>query len=210
LATSDQSLTDRELATELRDTGIEVRSVWDLVNTDRAYRPAIPVLVSWLERMRAADVSEGKQKALYQGIVRALTVKEARAVATPLLFEEFHRIREPDTRWIIGNALDVLAGPAQTDRLLAIAREPAFGRSRQMVVSALGRVGRNRPDVLDTLVSLLTDDDLVLHAVNALARLRAAGSRPQIEPLLQHERPAVSQAARSALRKFDQQASAST
>jgi hypothetical protein len=204
VAASARPLTDRELVLELHEVGVSARSVWDLVNTDQPYGPAIPVLVSWLRSLRGVDVSQREYRGLYEGVVRALTIKEARPLAAPpLLLEDFWRIDDDSIRWTVGNALGVLADRSMVDDLLEIVRERRFGASRQMVVSALGRVGKGRPDVVDTLVDLLADDDLRLHGTAALGRLGATVARPRVEDLLHDDRAAVRKAARSALRKFD-------
>src|SRR5262252_3641971 len=54
----------------LRDVGVEVDSVWDLVNTSRPYPEAIAVLVDQVRKPYPDKVSEG--------IGRALAVPEAR------------------------------------------------------------------------------------------------------------------------------------
>jgi len=66
---------------------LNVTSVWDLVNTRAPYPEAIPVLLEWLPRVRHPRIKEG--------IVRALTVKEARGVAGKLLIDEFKRVEAP-------------------------------------------------------------------------------------------------------------------
>jgi hypothetical protein len=203
MAASARPLTDRELVLQLRAVGIPARSVWDLVNTAQSYSAALPVLVSWLERLRGVDVSQREYRALYQGVVRALTVKEARPMAVRLLLEDFRRVEDNSVRWIVGNALEVLADRSLVDKLLEIVREPRFGSSRQMVVTALGRVGKGRSDVVETLVELLADDDLKLQSSAALGRLGATGSRARLAELLDDERASVRKAAAGALRRFD-------
>jgi HEAT repeat protein len=203
VAASSRPLTERELVADLRDIGVPVRSVWDLVNTDQPYDQALPVLVSWLRRLRDVDTGQREYRAVYEGVVRALGVKKARPLAARPLVEEFWRIDDNSIRWTIGNTLDLLADQSMVDDLLNIVREPRFGASRQMVVRALGRVGKGRPEVVETLVGLLADDDLTLHATDALARLGATDARQRVQELLHDNRAAVQRAARSAIRTFD-------
>ncbi|MEO0249525.1 MAG: hypothetical protein ABIN58_08295, partial [candidate division WOR-3 bacterium] len=62
---------DQVIVCALRDeAGLEVSSVWDLVNTSEPYPEAIPVLIKLLSQIEEPHMKEG--------IVRALTVKEAR------------------------------------------------------------------------------------------------------------------------------------
>jgi len=68
-------------------THLRITSVWDLVNTSIPYPEAIPVLIEWLPQVSHPRVKEG--------IVRALTVKEARGVASKILVDEFKRLEAP-------------------------------------------------------------------------------------------------------------------
>ena len=64
---------DRKVALALQQAGVEVNSVFDLVNARRAYPQAIPSLLKCL-----AEINEPVIK---EGVVRALTVKEARGIS---------------------------------------------------------------------------------------------------------------------------------
>jgi hypothetical protein len=57
----------RPLIDEMRGIGIEVQSVWDLVNSLSPYPRAIPILIKHLKKPYHPKIKEG--------IVRALTVK---------------------------------------------------------------------------------------------------------------------------------------
>ena len=72
---------DEMVAEALRAVGVQVRSVYDLVNTKESYPEAIPVLLELLPRVRNDRIKEG--------VVRALTVREARPVAAKPLIREF-------------------------------------------------------------------------------------------------------------------------
>jgi HEAT repeat protein len=104
---------------------------------------------------------------------------------------------------VIGNALFYLADRSDLDGMLAISKEKSYGRSRQMVVEALGRIGKNREDVVDDLIALLDDEDVVVFAISALGKLKAAKSRSRVEGLLDHELLLVRRTAKAALRKID-------
>ncbi|CUU37284.1 HEAT repeats [Armatimonadetes bacterium DC] len=83
-----QETEDAHVVNALRkQAGMKVTSVWDLVNMKVPYPEAIPVLLEWLPKVRHPKVKEG--------IVRALTVKEARGVAGKFLVEEFLRVDAP-------------------------------------------------------------------------------------------------------------------
>ena len=64
------------LVEELRESGFEVDSAWDLVNTSTPYPRALPILVKHLERPYPDRVREG--------IARALAVGDAQFVGSIL------------------------------------------------------------------------------------------------------------------------------
>lgn len=178
---------------DIRARGLVVGSVADLFNKKLDYRKAIPVLVDWLPRVDNRDVKED--------IVRALSVKWAKGTPAPrMLVAEFERARDPDNvglRWAIGNALEVLASDDLAEDLMRLACERRYGRAREMVVLALGKL--KDPRVTDVLVNLLGDEEVVGHAVSALGKLRAGKARSHIEPLLEHPKAWVRKEARKAL-----------
>jgi hypothetical protein len=67
--------------------GMEVDGIDDLIHTAVPYPEAIPVLIQLLSEIGDPDMKEG--------VVRALTVKEARGIAARPLIEEFKRIDVP-------------------------------------------------------------------------------------------------------------------
>jgi hypothetical protein len=71
------------LLAELAAVGINVDSIWDLVNAKWPYQAAIPVLSAHLQRAR--------HPVLREGIARALTVPEARGIAGRIILAELQR-----------------------------------------------------------------------------------------------------------------------
>ncbi len=134
-------------------------------------------------------------------IVRALGVKESRkSVAIPALISQFDhaKIIGLDTRWAAGNALfDIPAGKEHFDALAAIASDRAFGRSRGMVVTWLGK--SRHPEAATVALSLVDDESVEGNALEALAKMRAQGVREQIEPFLSADKPRMRQLAKRIL-----------
>jgi hypothetical protein len=196
-------VTERDFVHDLAEVGVQVRSVWDLVNTDLSYPQAVPVLIAWLSKARSMAGTDNDRSRMVEGVARALTVREARPAAAPALIDGFREIEDAMARWAIGSALEVVADRSVVDDLLAVARERRYGMSRQLVVTALGKVGQGRPDVVAALVDLLDDDDVVEFAVAALGALKADAARADIARLTDHPRPLVRTSAKRALRKLD-------
>ncbi len=195
--------TPRELLDALADTGVEVDDVWELVNARSVdYPAAVPVLLDWLEHLDQR-VPEADRRRLRDGLVRALTVKSARPQAAPLLIDLFKRADDPTgfgERWVIGNALAVVADDTYVDELAALATNRSYGKGRQMLVLGLGRF--SDPRIVPLLIGLLDDDDVVGHAAEALGKLKAAEARPALEPLLTDKRAVVRREAKKALAKI--------
>jgi hypothetical protein len=85
------------LRAEFRRAGIAVRSVWDLVNTSSPYQELYTVLLRHLTLSHHPRIREG--------IVRALTVKDAGEDVERALLREFQSETEPQLRWALANTL---------------------------------------------------------------------------------------------------------
>lgn len=182
---------------ELRGAGFDVRSVGDLYNKKLHYEKAIPILVAWLSRVTNPIVKED--------IVRSLSVKWARDTMVPkLLVTEFEQAEDSTgtgLRWAIGNAIEVLANDGIADGMIRLATDRRYGKAREMIVLGLGKL--KYPHVTDVLLNLLTDEEVVGHAVMALGKLRARMARSRIESLLNHPKPWVRKEAKKALASID-------
>lgn len=98
---------ESELVTSLKNLGLEVSSVWDLVNNiphkhlerefTGSYEIAYPLLVAHLKLPHHPRVREG--------IIRALTEKNAKDIASAVLLDELSKETDQSLRWVIANAL---------------------------------------------------------------------------------------------------------
>jgi PBS lyase HEAT-like repeat len=194
--------TPAQLLEDLAGAGVHVRDPWELVNGDVQYRAAIPVLVDWLEHLDERVPTADRDR-VREGLVRALTVPAARPSAAPVLLGEFRRVSDPTglgARWVIGNALEVVADDSVFDEVAAIVRDPAFGRARQMVVLGLARSKDRR--AVPLLIELLDHEDVAAQAAMALGKLRAVEARSALERQLESPQPLVRREARKALAKL--------
>jgi hypothetical protein len=103
------------LIEDLLAVGYDVESPWDFVNTAESYPEAIPVLLKHIEGpydWRTRD-----------GIVRALTVVEARGAPARQVLEAFKRSSEDiqHVRWAYANALQVIADASMADEISGLA-----------------------------------------------------------------------------------------
>jgi hypothetical protein len=184
---------DERICSFLRSIGADVESVFDLVNTRRTYPELIPSLLEILPTVQEIWMREG--------VVRALTVKEARGSAGPLLIGEFRRKDVPDLyRWTVGNALSVVATPDMFDELAELIKNVEFGTGRRMLPDALLRADKRRAE--SVLLDLVEDEEILPTVVRALGKLRSRAAIPRIRELAGHDWTLLRREARKALDKI--------
>jgi hypothetical protein len=159
------SIDEKKLIDELISVGVTVSSVWDLVNTKESYPAAIPVLIKHLSKNYHYKNKEG--------IVRALSVREAIGKATPVLIEEYNRTPKELTsyRWAIGNSVFTTITSSDVEDVLRIVRDKSNGESRHMFILALNKVRSEKVD--QVLRDLLNDKEVSTYAAEALSKLKA-------------------------------------
>jgi len=101
---------EKILINDLKSVGIMVESVWDLVtnrqhpilknNFTGHYEIAYPVLLKHLDYEYHPRIQEG--------IIRALTEKNARKIATDKLLKMFYKEENQNIKWVLANALKTL------------------------------------------------------------------------------------------------------
>lgn len=114
---------------ELAAVGHDSNSVWDLVNTKAAYPKAIPIMVKFLPLVR--------HPVLREGLARALTVREARGLAGEVLISELRKEMVSGLRWVLANALTVVAERKDTAAIKALLDDPAYGDVSERLGEAL-------------------------------------------------------------------------
>ncbi len=145
---------ERPLIEDLVKTGLNVTSSWDLVNTKSSYKAAISILVKHLSKPYHIKNKEG--------IVRALAVKEAKGIACKAVIDEYHKAPKDNFhyRWAFGNTMSVIITAEYIDDVVAIVQDESNGESRQMFVTALGKL--KSPKVKEVLQQLLNDESEVI------------------------------------------------
>ncbi len=164
-----------------------MQSVSDLVNTREPYPEAIPVLLRMLSQVSEPFIKEG--------IVGALTVKEASGIAARPLLQEFEKIEVPGDeqeatrqglfplwhlKWTIGNALGYVADKGVANEIVALLRDKRHGGTRSELVHAIARL---KPlGTVELLMELLDDEDdlTALRAAQALGRMGVKAAREKI------------------------------
>ncbi len=190
----------QRVAEALRNAGLKVNSVFDLVNSRSSYKEAIPILIELLPTIDENWIKEG--------VVRALAVKEAVGEGVSrAMIREFEAISpsappsEQALKWAIANTLSVVARDPVFEEVSALARDKRHGKAREMLAVALGNM-KKTSEAIDVLMDLLTDDVVAGHAAMALGRLKATQAIPALENLLDHPKDWVRIEAERAINKI--------
>lgn len=155
---------EAELVTEIRANGVEVQSIWDLVNTEAGYRSAIPTLLKHL--------AVAHHPRTLQGIVRALTTPEAKDVAFTPLVRLFRKTDDADCelKWLLGAAIAEATTEENVNEVIELANDASHGRGREYL--PLGLVTASRERVLPILEGWANDPTLAENSKKAVQLLR--------------------------------------
>lgn len=154
---------EKPVIKDLSKVGVNVSSVWDLVNTNKSYEKAIPVLLRHLEKKYHPKTSAG--------IARALAVPETNNFpeAWGCLLKLYKNtkseeaISEPELRGFkegLAVALSVLCNSDRLEDILLLIKEKKHGESRVLLIDGLSRY-RSKTEVQALLESLISDGDLI-------------------------------------------------
>jgi HEAT repeat protein len=184
-----------KIKSELEKVGVSIDDIYDLVNTNQSYPLAVPVLLDLLK--------EGIEHiGTREGVIRALAVKDAIGIASPVLIAEYYKVPRDKMmlRWAIGNTIHTTITDDDIESVLSIVQDKENGMSRQMFVAALGKVKSEK--VEDVLINLLDDEEVTPHALEALSRMKSKKAKDKIATLINHSKPLIKKEAQKALKKL--------
>lgn len=139
-------------------------------------RAATPVFIELLPQLSNPKVAAVLASHLRRQWAQPHDFHDLRAA-----FERWATI-DPTAGWHIGDALAATATIDELSVVLDFATATKYGTARQMIVHCLGRFEAS-PEVVTTLVSLMSDSDVALHAMSTLRR--AIGPEAAL-PYLRH------------------------
>jgi hypothetical protein len=152
---------EQPVVADLRAVGVQVDSVWDLVNTSEPYPAALPVLMEHLER-------GGYPERVMEGLGRALAVKPSVAFWERLKARWLHA-RDSGEEDGVAVALAACATKKQLDDLIEFLAVEERGESRLYFIRSVVRVGGDRGyEVLESL----RDDPVLGQAATARLKRR--------------------------------------
>ena len=143
---------EASLVLDLANIGIQVESVWELVNTSSSYDEAIPLLLDHLRRPYPDAIREG--------IARALAVRATRPLGWRILVDEYRRTEHANNRVKDGLAV-ALAGASDDSviqELIDLAKDKDNGRSRVLLLLGIKR--SRRPEARQATIELADDPQL--------------------------------------------------
>lgn len=160
------------LTRELHEVGIQCADVWDLVKIKTPYPKGIDILISHLRKPY-----HDKNK---EGIIRALTTKEAQGKAAPALIAEYEKTSKEknNLRWVIGNAIATVMTLMEVEWIYSTVIDKSNSGSRSQLVLALGTVKAEKSE--DILIDLLDDGDVAPQALAALGKLKSKKAKDKI------------------------------
>lgn len=156
---------EQPIMTDLRNAGVHVDSVWDLVNTAEPYPAALPVLMEHLER-------GGYPDRVMESLGRALAVKPAVAFWDRLK-ALYLAPRNPGEQEGTAVALAACATKAQLDDLIGFLSVEDRGQSRIYFIRPILKVGGDRGR--EVVESLRADSALGDEATALLKRRKGTG-----------------------------------
>lgn len=185
---------EQDLVNELQNVGLSVSSVWDLVNTQNSYSRAIDILI---KHLNIEHYEKNKE-----GIIRALTIKEAKGKVTLILRAEYDKTPKENyiLRWVIANAIATTMTLRDVEWVILTVTDKSNGISRGQLVEALGTIKSER--IEDILIKLVGDDDVALNAIVALGKLKSKKAKANILELINHPNKDIRQTAKKIIRKM--------
>jgi hypothetical protein len=150
---------EQPIVQDLRRAGVEVTSVWDLVNTSVPYPDALPVLLEHLRR-------GGYPDRVMESLGRALAVRPA-SFAWEVLRDLYLSANGRGEEEGLAVALAASTTADHLDQLVALLREQSRGDTRIHFLRAIKRVGGEKGQ---QILKSLRDDPLFGREARALLK----------------------------------------
>jgi hypothetical protein len=148
---------------ELRNAGVPIATVWDLVNTVNPYTQSLPILLDHLQRPYPDAVREG--------IGRAMAVPGAK-FAWPMLVKLYRQEHPGRAKDGLAVAIANVVDDETLEELIALAGDAQHGESRLLLLNALER--SRLPQARKALMDLSGDPALHNEVQRILRRQKRA------------------------------------
>lgn len=167
-----------DLLNEIKENGLIISDVWELVNTNESYPEAIDVLINHLNK--------NYHEKNIEGIVRALCVKEAKGKATKPLIDLFTKTPNDKIhlKWAIINTLRIVITNDQFDLIIPMILSEENKIFREDFIKMLGK-SKKSIKIL-TELSLLNQSEVARVAINALIKFKSSEAHNAVNYLAKH------------------------
>ena len=179
---------------DLLKIGYKVAGSLCLRSHKDAWKNSIPILLHWLPFVTHLNVKEE--------IIGLLGTPWTGNRATKYLIEEFKKtaLDHPHYAWTIGNTLSMVDVKGFESEIISLTRNSKYGIARQMLVMGLYRLHSTEAE--GTALDLLSDEDVKVHAIIALGKMKSKRALFHLEKLLADKRPLIRKEARKAITKI--------
>jgi len=185
---------------ELRNAGFKVSDLFDLVNFKQTDFGYINLLLDLLDSEKVTD------PIIKDGIIRAVTVRKAKGIAETKLLEYYNSLKTEKEKeligWSVGNWFEYLYSDSYFEQIKEISTDKNNGMSRQMFVLALGKTKKHKSESEKLLLELTFDNQVALHAVIALGKLKLSNSIERLTELTTDKNKTIKKEAIKALKKI--------
>ncbi|WP_053990023.1 HEAT repeat domain-containing protein [Mangrovimonas sp. TPBH4] len=185
---------------ELRNAGFKVSNLFDLINFKQTDFEYINLLLDLLDSKKVTD------PIIKDGIIRAVTVKKAKGIAEEKLLDYYQSLKTEKEKeligWSVGNWFEYLYTDSYFDQIKKISADKNNGMSRQMFVLALGKTKKHKEQSEKLLLELTFDNQVALHAVIALGKLKLSNSIERLTELTTNKNKTIKKEAIKALKKI--------
>lgn len=191
---------DEFITMELRKAGFKVSSLFDLINFKQTDFSYIQLLLEFLESDKINDIW------MKSGIVRAITVRNAKGIAENQLLEYYANLKTEREKesigWSIGNWFEYLYSDLYFEQIKKISEDKNNGMSRQMFIMALGKTKKHKLIAEKLLLELTFDKEVALHAISSLGKLKSMNSIERLTELTNDKNKTIKKEANKALKKI--------
>ena len=179
---------------DLLKIGYKVERLSALRSHKDAWKASIPVLLHWLPSISHLNIRKE--------IIGLLGTPWTGNKATKYLIEEFRKtaLDHPLHAWTIGNTLSTVDVKGFENEIISLTRNSKYGIARQMLAMGLHRLHNSEAE--GAALDLLDDEDVKVHAIIALGKMKSKRALFHLEKLLADKRPLVRKEARKAITKI--------
>ena len=182
---------------ELRNLGFEFETsnqVFDL--SGKHAKAIVPIAIKYYQLAKELDKPNEQNHFMSFFYIKGLDD------VIPTLIEDYYSEKTTDlTRWFISDCIYQIRSRHFVKEYLEIAINKTFGQNRQMIVLLLGKL--KEEGAISTLISLLEDEDVRLHAICALGEFKREEFRCHFEKFQNSTHPGWRKYAKAALKKLN-------